>query len=95
MIKPFIFSYPLHCSYILRSLDHTDDRSVSGRVRAYLAGLLIGKVAADIAVLKTSLGIDYGISEGLRFTVRKAENMKSEPLSSFTADARKLAEFIY
>ena len=91
MIKPFVLSDPLHCSYVLRRLNHADHRSVPGWIRTDLAGLLVSEIAAYAAVPETSLGIDYSISECFCFAVRKTENMKSQPLGCFTADARKLA----
>ena len=49
------------------------------------------QITAHAAVPEVSLGTDYGLRKGFSLPVRKAENMKSEPLSGLAAYARKLA----
>ena len=64
---------------------------VSARIRTYLALVLVCQIAADAAVPEVLFGADDSISKDLGLSVRKAKNMKSEPLSCLSADARKLA----
>ena len=79
---------------VLRLLDDADEPVVARRVRAEVAGIGVGDVAAHRAVGDAILDVVHGLDEPFDFLARRFQDVEREPLRALGADAGQALQLL-
>lgn len=93
MVKPFVLVDAFHSGNIAWIFDHTDDGAVTSGRGTDVARVLVGHVAADGTQPGRAPGFKDRCSQSFHTVLWLGQQMESQALGRFAADAWQFAEF--
>jgi hypothetical protein len=94
MVDPFAQTGLFETDNVLRLLDHADSVVIASGIRAYPAGLSLGKTEAYTALANILLEIADRLSQPHRLVGAGPQDMKGHPLGCLGPNARQPAKLL-